>query len=69
MNKRFEELAREAGIHHINYDPDYSAEFERFAELVIQECARVSFDQWCENGEEESAENAILKHFGVKNHD
>ena len=66
MHDKILQLAVEAGVHHINYDEDYSANFEKFAELLVRECAKVSLDQWCENGEEQSAENAILKHFGVE---
>lgn len=38
----------------------------RFAELIVRECSEVSLDQWCENGEHESAQNTILKHFGIE---
>ena len=76
MNERIEKLALDAGL--LNYVDNETPrryflsgladveDVERFAELLVRECAKVSFDQWCENGEEESAENAILKHFGVE---
>lgn len=66
MKTLIKELAQEAGVHHINYDEEYSVEFEKFAELIVRECAKVSFDQWCEYGDCESSSNAILRHFGVE---
>ena len=74
VNQRIEQLALDAGL--LNYVDNETPkryfidghadldEVQKFAELIVRECARVSFDQWCESGEEESAENAILKHFG-----
>lgn len=38
----------------------------KFAELIVRECARVAFDDWCEGTNESSSEMAILKHFGVE---
>jgi len=79
VNQRIERLALDAGL--LNYVDNETprhcfvsgladtGDVQKFAELIVQECAKVSFIQWCENGEEESAENAILKHFGVKHND
>lgn len=60
MRKIFEELAQEAGVHHINYDEEYSVEFEKFAELIVLECA-----DWLSHREFASPE-ALKHHFGVK---
>ena len=70
MNKRTRELMVElkktVSTHRgaavlIGYD-----EIEKFAELVVRECADVAFDDWCEGTNEESSQMAILKHFGVE---
>lgn len=38
----------------------------KFAELIVQECAKVAFNDWCDGTNEGSSQMAILKHFGVK---
>jgi hypothetical protein len=69
MNERIKQLLNQAGI----YQPDRfdaidgSNQMEKFAELIVRECARVAFEsdltmaigQW-------GADSAILKHFGVE---
>ena len=37
----------------------------KFAELIVQECAKVAFNDWCDGTNEGSSQMAILKHFGV----
>jgi len=41
---------------------------EKFAELIVRECAKESFEFWCNQVDcsEESAQSHILKHFGVE---
>lgn len=73
MNERIRELAREAGIT-TNIDTDYfEKDFnkwvdyysEKFAELIIKECADVGYDSsYYECALHVS--NMIKKHFGVK---
>lgn len=46
--------------------PRETFDTEKFAELLIRECAKVAFNDWCESTNEESSQMAILKHFGVK---
>lgn len=74
MNKRIQELAEQAGIT-TNLDTDFFEKdankwvdyfAEKFAELIVKECAKVAFDDWCEGTNESSSEMAILKHFGVE---
>lgn len=66
MNKKIKELALQAGGSH--YPEVGGAQLEKFAELLIKECAGVTLDYknddhytgWCDHSAE------ILKHFGVK---
>ena len=69
MNQRIRELALQAG-----YTPlpgfDFANELqevflEKFAELLVRECGKVAFDDWCEGTNEYSSQIAILKHFNV----
>jgi hypothetical protein len=64
MNERLQELARQAGFY---ANPDVE-KFEKFAELIIRECANLPFKS---TGEvttigEIAVSNMILKHFGVE---
>ncbi len=57
MNKRVEELAHQAGLDSF-YVPEWSPwaeEFEKFAELVVRECASLAYD----------GPGGILDHFGL----
>jgi len=64
MNERLQGLAREAGFF---ANPDVE-KFEKFAELIVRECANLPFKS---TGEvttigEIAVSNMILKHFGVE---
>ena len=73
MNKRIRELRRQAILvetytsHDGSVHEGKSVDLEKFAELIVRECARVAFEsdltmaigQW-------GADSAILKHFGVE---
>ena len=61
MNERIQELAREAGFY---ANPDVE-KFEKFAELIVRECAKQVDNYWdeFENG---YADKKILEHFGVE---
>lgn len=74
MNKRIEKLARKAGFvfwgnephgpgpGHIDWASNYDEELERFAELLIAECARVaSAKAYPAFG----AERAVREHFDL----
>ena len=49
-------------IYHETLAEDHN---KKFAELIIRECAQVSFDHRCNGTNKDSAEMSILKHFGV----
>ena len=64
MNERIRELAKEAGL--IQYDTDGKMEdVEKFAELIVRECAKVS-ENYADGAMPLSIALAIEKHFGVK---
>jgi hypothetical protein len=76
MNEKIKQLAEKAGFYLWENEPwkpegavvdwscDYDSELEKFAELIIRECANVAHtcidDEWFDVG------GAILDHFGVK---
>ena len=69
MNRRIEELAEQAGLEY-NFDPMTWLKYEKFAELIVRECAKVGHDS-VEDGDDIDAimrrvHNNILKHFGVE---
>jgi len=75
MNERIKELAEQACIRKEivvkgsgTYLRDMNNELERFTELIVRECAKEAFEFWCSQIDptEESAENHILKYFGVE---
>jgi hypothetical protein len=72
MNERIVEIASQAG-----YDPEVFAlcrvGMEKFAELIVKECANLCQDEW--NGDADTHDSCeaynecadmILEHFGVK---
>ena len=67
MNERIRELAHEAGLP--TYNPEgIPTKLEKFAELIVRECAKEAFEFWCNQVDcnEDSAESHIKKHFGVE---
>jgi len=60
MNERIKELAREAGLEY-DFNPMLWLKHEKFAELIVRECARV-----IDRGDGEMSSIDILKHFGVE---
>ena len=61
MNERIRELAREAGFY---ANPDVE-KFEKFAELIVRECAK-QVDYYWDQFENGYADKKILEHFGVE---
>jgi hypothetical protein len=60
MNERIKELANKAG-----YSKDYleiglPSNMEKFAELIVRECAKVADGEWADPGHQ------IKQHFGVE---
>ena len=72
MNERIQELAEQCGFRPQPsiYDRNQSFDIEKFAELIVKECAelvRVQNEQFMENESHYGVVSAdILKHFGVK---
>jgi hypothetical protein len=67
MNNRIKELAKQAGRTGLPYG---EVEIQKFAELIVRQCAEVGLDS-VEDGDDLDAimkrvHNNILKHFGVK---
>jgi hypothetical protein len=69
MNERIRELAEQAGL----YDektpeevPGFTACFEKFAELIVQECANVITEtRWHLPPTQQQIAIGIKEHFGV----
>ena len=63
MNDRIRELAREAGFY---ANPDVE-KFEKFAELIVQECAEFARQHNLEKADRSHMiHKAIKQHFGVE---
>jgi hypothetical protein len=64
MNERIRELAKQAGIYKLNLSDETEYWImEKFAELIVKECAK-RVDYW-ESRQGEHTDD-ILKHFGVE---
>ena len=63
MNERIRELAKESGL---SISQAYSAEFNKFAELIVRECARVAYRNVCYGNGETGPDHDIKQHFGVE---
>lgn len=61
MNQRIKELLEQAGVKFVVMPKD--TEYEKFAELIVRECAK-RVDYW-ESRQGEHADD-LLKHFGVE---
>ena len=67
MNERIKELERQCWSHHVNgvlVDGHLHFDTEKFAELIVRECA-----EWVNDNVgliDEEARADLLKHFGVK---
>ena len=67
MNERIKELARQSGL--IQYDTDSKTQdAERFAELLIKECATICVQELADprDSVELKCAKRILSHFGVE---
>ena len=64
MNEKIKQLAAKANFGHMeNNEVVYDPRLEKFAELIVRECADIATMnqfQW------DSAGGYVLKHFGVK---
>ena len=59
MNKLIKELAEQANVLEFDYY-DNESEIEKFAELIVRECARMVDQEWHLSGAE------LKEHFGVE---
>ena len=80
MNQRIKELVKQAGghfsTHNLMSNPVQHREsielwdknIEKFAELIVKECAEVCLDpnHWYEDAAGETYNRAIKQHFGVE---
>jgi hypothetical protein len=68
MNERIRELAHEAGLP--TYNPEgIPTKLEKFAELIVRECAQVCRDQpnyYALKKDRDNCAVAIAEHFGVE---
>jgi hypothetical protein len=64
MNKRIKELYQQVVGKDWAYDFDPQVA-EKFAELIIQECAEVAWQHWLED-QDSSAETPILNIFNIR---
>ena len=69
MNKRLEELAIECNAWNQVYDDkrfmvDHKFDVEKFAELIVRECAGVAIDNGC--GDFVDIKQKLFEHFGVE---
>ena len=69
MNRRIEELAEQAGLEY-NFDPMTWLKYEKFAELIVRECAEVCMKEidigWAMAPKSPWMTKQILEHFGVE---
>ena len=72
MNERIKELRKQAAreVSNANQwtdDDEWNELFmEKFAKLIVQECADIAFAKIAKNGEAVVVSNAILDGFGVE---
>jgi hypothetical protein len=68
MNTRIRELAEQAGLdiifHLDEMGVDGEAELWKFADLIVQECAKINYNSPFQDGEFHARE--VLEHFGVE---
>ena len=68
MNERIKELAEQAGFKSVGElfgqaVPEYAVPLEKFAELIVKECAAMTRNL---SPHGELAEKAVKQHFGVE---
>ena len=66
MNPRIRDFALEAIVKNIASEEWVfsDTELEKFAELIVKECARVQHKRFCEHGD--VSWDILMQHFGVK---
>ena len=68
MNKRIQKLFNEAGFHQPEMERlGIEDKFEKFAELIVQECAEVVQEgRWMVPPSQHQLARSIKQHFGVE---
>jgi hypothetical protein len=75
MNERIKELARKANMVEVEYSPGfpdirYPKNFEKFAELIVRECANIANKQFSTASGLDDRDcwtaNEMKQHFGVE---
>jgi len=66
MNKRIFELSEQAGMNHYSYNGYATFDLEKFAELIVQECAGLVQGVPTDTMGYQSADHKIKQHFGVE---
>ena len=63
MNERLRRLAHKAWVNNDNMDTGGYTDLEKFAELIVQECVNVLYDNelWSRH-----VSHALREHFGVE---
>ena len=67
MNKRIKELLEQAGVKFVVMPKD--TEYEKFAELIVEECGDVAYNAYWDNPEKVRGihiKEKIKQHFGVE---
>ena len=66
MNERIQLLAEQAGLNHMGIGLVIGIKeyHQKFAELIIKECARVQHKRFCEHGD--VSWDILMEHFGVE---
>ena len=62
MNERIKEIALQAGGSH--YPEVNSMQLEKFADMIIRECADIAIDNGC--GDFVDIKQKLFEHFGIK---
>jgi hypothetical protein len=69
MNERFREFAEQAGLEY-NFDPMTWLKYEKFAELIVRECAKLTrwkeYDMSVEQRIRLEIYQELKEHFGAK---
>ena len=69
MNERIGELAEQAGLEY-NFDPMTWLKYEKFAELIVRECAEICMKEidigWAMAPKSPWMAKQILEHFGIE---
>jgi len=69
MNEKIEKLAEQCGIIGGDIYEDRVVDYEKFAELIVKECAQVCRDQpeiYALKADRDNCAIAIEQHFGVE---